>query len=121
MVTIVREERRTTPGFVPGVEMAQPWGFKRVEEAVASTTAGMDFLMRHGVVLRPIHWCVEALSSLSGQPEPPVDYFIQLDRNYWDIYHKYSLPPQHRAPIGPGRNTYHQNGGWDMEWVIVGR
>jgi len=109
------------PGFVPGVEMAQPWGFKTVEEAVASTTAGMDFLMAHGVVLRPIHWCVEALSALAGQPEPPVDYFIQIDRNYWEIYQKYSLPPQHWQPIGPGRNLAHQNGGWDMEWTVVGR
>ena len=109
------------PGFVPGTEMAQPWGFKTVEEAVASTTAGMDFLMRHGVILRPIHWCVESLSALGGQPEPPVDYFIQLDRNWYEIYQKYSLPPQAWNPIGTGRNMAHQNGGWDMEWVIVGR
>ncbi|MEK7214164.1 MAG: hypothetical protein AAB289_01005, partial [Chloroflexota bacterium] len=102
------------PGFVAGVEMAQPWGFKTVAEAVASTTAGIDFLSRHGVVTRPIQFCVEALGALAGQPEPPVDYFIQLDRNYWEIYYKYSLPPQNFTPIGPGRNVSHQNGGWDM-------
>ena len=109
------------PGFVSGVEMAQPWGFRTVEEAVASTTGGLDFLMRHGVIPRPIQWCVEALSALAGQQEPPVDYFIQLERNYWYLYEKYSLPPQHWGAISPGRNRAHQNSAWDMEWVVEGR
>ena len=103
------------PGFVAGVEMAQPWGFKTVAEAVRSTTEGMEFFMSHGIVLRPISWCVEALSALGGQTPPPVDYFIQIDRNWYELYQKYSLPPQHGRPIGPGKNSYPNSGAWDME------
>jgi hypothetical protein len=103
------------PGFVAGVEMAQPWGFKTVAEAVKSTTEGMEFFMSHGIVLRPISWCVEALSSLAGQSEPPVEYFIEIDRNWYEIWKRYDLPPQRYHPIGPGRNRYPNNAAWDME------
>lgn len=103
------------PGFVAGVEMAQPWGFKTVEQAVASTREGMEFFMSHGIVVRPISWCVEALSALGGQIPPPVDYFIQIDRNWYELYLKYDLPPQDYQPIGPGRNVYPNSGAWDME------
>ncbi len=106
---------QVVPGFVAGVEMAQPWGFKTVGEAVRSTTEGMEFFMSHGIVVRPISWCVEALSALAGQTPPPVDYFIQIDRNWYELYRKYSLPPQHGHPIGPGKNSYPNNGAWDME------
>ena len=103
------------PGFVAGVEMAQPWGFKTVSQALRSTAEGMEFLMSHGVVLRPISWCVESLSALGGQTEPPIEYFIELDRTYHEIWRKYDLPPQHYHPVGPGRNRYPNSGAWDME------
>lgn len=102
------------PGFVAGVEMAQPWGFKTVEEAVKSTTEGMDFFMSHGIVVRPITWCIEGRSALAGQQPPPVDYFIQLDRSWYDLFNKYDLPPQWHIPIGPGRNRYMHSAAWDM-------
>ena len=43
------------PGLVVGLEMAGPWGFKTVEEAIASTGEGIVFLMQHGVVPRLSH------------------------------------------------------------------
>jgi hypothetical protein len=102
------------PGFVAGVEMAQPWGFKTVKEAVRSTTEGLRFFMSHGIVVRPISWCVEALSALGGQTPPPVDYFIQIDQNWYDLLVEFDLPPQTRHPIGPGRNHYPNSAAWDM-------
>lgn len=103
-----------SPGFVAGVEMAQPWGFKSVEEAVASTTQGLEFFMSHGVVPRPISWCVEALSALAGQEPPPVDYFIQLDRSWYELFLKYDLPPERYSPIGPGSRCYRNSAAMDM-------
>ncbi len=103
------------PGFVAGVEMAQPWGFKTVAEAIRSTREGLEFFHSHGIVLRPISWCVESLSALGGQTEPPVEYFIELDRAWYETWKKYDLPPQHYHPIGPGRNRYPNSGAWDME------
>ena len=110
-------EGNVQPGFVAGVEMAQPWGFKTVEEAVQSTTKGLEFLMAHGVTPRPISWCVEGLSDLSGQTPPPTDYFIQVDRNWFEIWRKYRLPELSGFRIGPGRNEYMNSAAFDMSEV----
>ena len=107
-------EGNVQPGFVAGVEMAQPWGFKTVEEAVQSTTEGLEFLMSHGVTPRPISWCVEGLSDLSGQTPPPTDYFIQVDRNWFEIWRKFRLPELSGFRIGPGRNEYMNSAAFDM-------
>lgn len=107
-------EGNVQPGFVAGVEMAQPWGFKTVEEAVKSTTEGMEFLMSHGVTPRPISWCVEGLSDLSGQTPPPTGYFIQVDRNWYEIWRRYRLPELTGFRIGPGRNEYMNSAAFDM-------
>ena len=107
-------EGNVQPGFVAGVEMAQPWGFKTVEEAVRSTTEGLEFLMSHGVTPRPISWCVEGLSDLAGQTPPPTDYFIQLDRNWFEIFRKYRLPELSGFRLGPGRNEYMNSAAFDM-------
>ncbi len=107
-------EGNVTPGFVAGVEMAQPWGFKTVQDAVRSTTQGMEFLMAHGVIPRPISWCVEDLSWLRGQTPPPVEYFIELDRNWYEIWTKYRLPTPGRHLMGPGRNEYPNSAFADM-------
>ena len=42
--------RFVIPNFVAGVEMAQPFGFATIDEAIASTTEGLDYFMSHGVV-----------------------------------------------------------------------
>ena len=108
-------EGNVCSGFVAGVEMAHPWGFKTVEEAVRSSTEGMEFFMSHGIVVRPISWCVEGLSDLGGQPPPPTDYFIQIDRNWFEIWLKYNLPPHAMfSGVGPGVNSYPNSGAMDM-------
>lgn len=111
-------EGNVCSGFVAGVEMAHPWGFKTVEEAVRSSTEGMEFFMSHGIVVRPISWCVEGLSDLGGQPPPPTDYFIQIDRNWFEIWLKYNLPPHAMfSEMGPGVNSYPNSGAMDMGLV----
>ena len=40
--------RFVIPNFVAGVELAKPFGFATIEEAIASTTEGLDFFMSHG-------------------------------------------------------------------------
>lgn len=108
-------EGHVAPGFVAGVEMAQPWGFKTVEEAVRSTTEGIELMMSHGVVPRPISWCVEALSQLAGQAPPPLDYFIQIDINWFETWMKYGLPPVIGfGDVGPGLNRYASTAAYDM-------
>ncbi|MCL5961703.1 MAG: radical SAM protein [Chloroflexi bacterium] len=108
-------EAGTHPGFVAGVEMAQPWGFKTVREAIKSTTEGFEFLMSHGVIPRPITWCIEPLSALAGHPMIPLDYFVQLDRNWYETWRKYGLPvPLGHGPFETGRGRYPNSAYCDM-------
>ncbi len=99
-------EGNVVAGFVAGVEMAQPWGFKEVDEAVKSTTNGMEYLMSHGVVPRPLSWGVEGHSALSGHPLLPLDYFLKIDMNWYELMCKYRLPSPCEAlyarRMGPG-------------------
>jgi len=97
-------EGAVKPLFVAGVEMAQPYGFRSVAEAVASTTAGMEHLMSHGVVVRFNQWRREPSTFLvqqHEQPAVPLDYYIQLFRNRYEIWSKYALPLPNQNQLLP--------------------
>lgn len=80
------------PSFVVGVEMAQPFGFKRVEDAVKSTLGGHDFLMGNGVLPRQGgFWCVEPRSKLAGQAPPPLEYYLELGKGYLELRYKHGF------------------------------
>jgi hypothetical protein len=90
---------RVIPNFVAGVEMAPPSGFPTVDEAIASTSAGLDFFMSHGISPRFTTWCPEPMSVLGkDQRGAPLEYHVRLLRAYRDTRAKYELP----APIGYG-------------------
>lgn len=102
-------------GFVAGVEMAQPFGFKSLHDAIKSTTEGMDYLMSHGVVPRPITWCIEPLSALASHPLIPLEYYVELDRNWYELWTKYGLPtPLGFGPFETGRGRYPNGAYCDM-------
>jgi len=111
-------EGNVIPNFVAGVEMSHPYGFKSVDEAVKSTTEGFEFLMSHGVVPRMNQWSMGQLSYLCRnyqQPIPPLEYFVRMVRNWYELWKKYGLPPlRGLGPMGPGRSIYQQSGMLDM-------
>jgi hypothetical protein len=88
-------EGAVKPLFVCGVEMAQPHGYRSVAEAVASTTEGMEYLMSRGVVTRFNQWRREPNTFLVREhPQPPVplDFYVQLLGNRYELWKKYGLP-----------------------------
>jgi hypothetical protein len=88
------------PNFVAGVEMAKPYGFATVDEAIKSTGEGLDFFMSHGVCPRFTTWCPEPLTVL-GQQNPegaPLEYHVRLLETWRDTHAKHRLP----APPGYG-------------------
>jgi hypothetical protein len=90
---------RIIPNFVAGVEMAQPEGFRSVDDAIASTAEGLEFFMSQGICPRFTTWCPEPMSVLGkDQQGAPLEYHIRLLRVYRDTWLKYKLP----APIGYG-------------------
>ena len=109
-------EGNVTPNFVGGIEMAQPHGFKTVDDAVKSTTEGLEVMMSHGVMPRFNQWRREPNSDLAkahDQPPIPLDYYVQLMRNRYEIWKKYNLPLPRRGHLlkelrylGAGHGTY---------------
>ena len=106
------------PGFVAGIEMARPWGFATVDEAIKSNLEAFEFLMSHGVIPRPLSCCVESQSAVGGQPQLPLDYYIRLDVAWYETWKKYRLPQdmggRGMRAFGTGRNIYPNNASRDM-------
>lgn len=107
-------EINVLPGLVVGLELAQPWGFSSVAEAVQSTTQGIQFLISHGVIPRPIHWRIDPLSALAGQRQPPLDYFLQVDRNWYLAWQRYQAYEPVGHLMGPGRNRFPHSAAFDV-------
>jgi len=80
------------PSFVLGAEMAQPFGFKTVDEALNSTLGGFDFLMGQGVLPRQGgFWCVEPDSKLAGNEPPPLEYYLRIGLGYLELREKHGF------------------------------
>ncbi len=101
--------RNVIPNFVAGVEMAAPYGFGTVDEAIASTTEGLDFFMSHGITPRFTTWCPEPTTPL-GKTNPlgaPLEYHIRLLDAYRSAMQRHGLssPPGY-GPAGAGRAVF---------------
>ncbi|HEU0337340.1 MAG TPA: radical SAM protein [Gaiellaceae bacterium] len=97
------------PNFVAGVELARPFGFATVEEAIASTTEGLDYFMSHGITPRFTTWCPEPTTPL-GRDNPggaPLEYHIRLLEAYRDALARHGLgPPPGYGAAGPGNAVF---------------
>ena len=98
------------PNFVAGVELAKPYGFKSIKEAIASTAQGLDFFMSHGIMPRFTTWCPEpytTLSSITKQEHPPLEYFLELLSVWKETFERYQLPvPPGYGEAGPGKAVF---------------
>jgi len=101
--------RYVIPNFVAGVEMAQPFGFASVEEAIASTAEGLNHFMSRGVTPRFTTWCPEPTTPL-GRDNPegaPLEYHIRLLQVYRETLEKHGLkPPPGYGPAGAGNAVF---------------
>lgn len=97
------------PNFVSGVEMAQPYGYTNVEDAIASTAEGLHFFMSKGITPRFTTWCPEPMTVL-GDANPdgaPLEYHLRLLETYRDILRHYRLaPPPGYGEPGPGKAVF---------------
>ncbi|MQA92076.1 MAG: radical SAM protein [Gemmatimonas sp.] len=92
--------RYVIPNFVAGVEMAKPYGFDGIDEAIRSTGEGLDYFMSRGVTPRFTTWCPEPTTPL-GKANPdgaPLEYHVRLLEVYRETLEKYG----HQAPPGYG-------------------
>jgi hypothetical protein len=101
--------RYVIPNFVAGVEMAKPFGFATVDEAIASTAEGLNHFMSKGITPRFTTWCPEPMTPL-GKDNPegaPLEYHIRLLEVYRETLEKYGLkPPPGYGVAGPGNAVF---------------
>ncbi|WP_371095789.1 radical SAM protein [Streptomyces sanglieri] len=101
--------RNVIPNFVAGVEMAEPFGFTGVGEAIDSTVEGLRFFMSHGITPRFTTWCPEPTTPL-GKANPhgaPLEYHVRLLEAYRATMQEFGLssPPGY-GPAGPGNAVF---------------
>jgi hypothetical protein len=101
--------RYVIPNFVAGVEMARPYGFTSIDEAIASTAEGLDYFMSRGVTPRFTTWCPEPTTPL-GKANPegaPLEYHVRLLGVYRETMEKYGhRPPPGYGPPGAGNAVF---------------
>jgi hypothetical protein len=101
--------RYVIPNFVAGVEMARPFGFATVEEAIASTAEGLDQFTSRGITPRFTTWCPEPATPL-GRDNPegaPLEYHIRLLEVYRESLERHGLqPPPGYGPPGAGNAVF---------------
>jgi hypothetical protein len=101
--------RYVIPNFVAGVEMAKPIGFETVDEAIASTTEGLEYFMSRGITPRFTTWCPEPTTPL-GRDNPngaPLEYHIRLLEAYSATIEKHALrPPPGYGVAGAGSAVF---------------
>jgi hypothetical protein len=93
--------RHVIPNFVAGVEMAKPFGFESIDDAIASTVEGLDYFMSRGITPRFTTWCPEPTTPL-GRDNPdgaPLEYHVRLLGAYRDALRRNGLAP----PPGYGK------------------
>lgn len=101
--------RNVIPNFVAGVELARPFGFETVDEAIASTAEGLDYFMSRGITPRFTTWCPEPTTPL-GRDNPdgaPLEYHVRLLEVYRETLERNGLaPPPGYGPAGPGNAVF---------------
>jgi hypothetical protein len=97
------------PNFVAGVEMAQPYGYSEVEDAIRSTQEGLEFFMSKGITPRFTTWCPEPMTPL-GDANPdgaPLEYHLRLLEVYRETLRANRLaPPPGYGEPGPGNAVF---------------
>jgi len=95
------------PNFVAGVELARPFGFDTVADAVSSTREGLEFFMSKKIMPRFTAWCPEPFTTLGTQIGPPLEYFCELLMAWKETFEKYSLPvPPGYGEPGAGKAVF---------------
>jgi hypothetical protein len=81
---------------VGGIELAKPYGFASIDEALDSTLAGVEFFAERGVTMsfNVLRVRNPSVFYKEGQTPPPIEYYARLTTGMHEIRKK------HRIPVG---------------------
>lgn len=105
---------KVQPNFVIGVDMAKPHGFKDVASAVKSMRKIWELLMSNGVIPRYANWTISGLSAFRDQEYPPMEYYVEIEKLYFELRQKYNYDPP--FPGALTRTSYAHSCIWDFEY-----
>jgi hypothetical protein len=80
-------------------------------QALASTRAGLNFICAHGVIPRLAHWPgrIEGMT-----PEELVEYFLEVDRAWYEAWIVSQAHEPHTYILGVGRNRHPYSAAMDV-------
>ena len=85
------------PTLLVGKELSQPDGFVDRDTARRNTEEGIRFLLAHRVLVRLVHWVPP-----DGQEAPPVEYYLDLDQAWYEIWRETHREEPAGELLGPG-------------------
>jgi len=94
--------------FEIGAELAGGH-FATEQEALAATARGFKFLTAHGCLPRLFRWRAPA-----SQPGPGVDYFLEIDRAWYEWWMDALADEPHGYLLGIGRSRFPYSASWDV-------
>ena len=77
--------------IVAGAELARPYGFQSIDDALRSNFKGCEFFAKNGVICLSTIWRPHRYAKLGFQPMPPLDYYIRLTKGFHEIRKSYGL------------------------------
>ena len=103
--------RHVIPNFVAGIELARPFGFTTVDEAIASTVEGLDYFISRASrrVSRP---AAPSSTTPLGRDNPegaPLEYqfYVRLLEAYRETLERHGLrPPPGNGKLGAGNAVF---------------
>ncbi len=90
--------------LVAGAELAEPYGFKEMDEALASNLEGVEFFARNGVYTTFCILWVDRGSVFYREKQklPPLEYYVKLAQGINKIRKKYNLNASYSGYRGDG-------------------
>ena len=83
----------TCTQIVGGIELAQPYGFKTIDEALESSLAGVEHFAQRGITcsFNVLHVSRKSVFYKEGQQPAPLEYYARLVTGMRDIRRKYRI------------------------------
>ncbi len=77
--------------FVSGPEMAEPHGFKSLEEGVESWVRCFDWCLSNRIYPSHVVWQTEVGSPWADKEPPPTEYFLAVDQERFKLVEKHNI------------------------------
>ena len=76
---------------VTGAELAEPDGFRSMDEALESNLKLCEFFAKNGVNFMSMVWRPHKAARLGFQPMPPLEYYVRVTKGLYEIRKEYGL------------------------------